>query len=300
MINRYKAENPLKQRLDVFLAEKSGLTRSYIKRLCDDGAASVDGKIVKASHELMGGENVELDIPKPQDLDLEPENLPLDIVYQDQSIAVINKAQGVTVHAGGGTRGNTLVNALLFHLDSLSGINGVIRPGIVHRIDKDTSGLLVVAKNDRAHLALSAQLEDKTLGRSYLALLEGNVKADEGRIETFIGRNPRDRKSMAVTSSGRRAVTNYTVKARFEGFTLCEFRLETGRTHQIRVHAKYIGHPVVGDPVYGYKAQKFKLNGQLLHAYKLRLVHPDTGESMEFTAPLPDYFEKVLKSLKKC
>ena len=223
----------------------------------------------------------------------------MDIVYQDEDVAVINKAQGVTVHAGNGTHGSTLVNALLYHLDSLSGINGVIRPGIVHRIDKDTSGLLVVAKNDAAHLSLSNQIKDKTCARVYYALVEGVVKTDEGEIETYIGRSDKNRTMMAVTDRGRKAITDYEVVKRYSAYTLIRFSLKTGRTHQIRVHCKYMGHPIVGDPVYGYKTQKFKLNGQLLHAEELSFNHPRTGERMTFTAPLPDYFEAVLKKLEK-
>ena len=222
----------------------------------------------------------------------------MDIVYQDEDVAVINKAQGVTVHAGNGTHGSTLVNALLYHLDSLSGINGVIRPGIVHRIDKDTSGLLVVAKNDAAHLSLSNQIKDKTCARIYYALVEGVVKTDEGEIETYIGRSDKNRTMMAVTDRGRKAITDYEVVKRYSAYTLMRFSLKTGRTHQIRVHCKYMGHPIVGDPVYGYKTQKFKLNGQLLHAAELAFNHPRTGERMTFTAPLPDYFEAVLKKLE--
>ncbi len=232
-------------------------------------------------------------------LDLEAKNIPLDIVYQDKDIAIINKPQGMTVHAGNGTHGSTLVNALLYHLDSLSGINGVIRPGIVHRIDKDTSGLLVVAKNDAAHLSLSKQIKDKTCHRIYLALLEGVVKQNDGVIDTFIGRSDKNRTMMAVKDSGRRAVTHFKVLKRYKEFTFAEFKLETGRTHQIRVHCKYIGHPIVGDPVYGYEKQKFKLNGQLLHAWKLELTHPSTGERMTFEAPIPDYFQAVLQKLDK-
>ena len=204
----------------------------------------------------------------------------------------------MTVHAGNGTNDDTLVNALLFHLDSLSGINGEIRPGIVHRIDKNTSGLLVVAKNDRAHVKLSKQLEDKTCCRVYVALLEGNLKSDEGRVETYIGRDSKDRTKMAVTKFGRKAITDYKVIKRFDGYTLCEFSLLTGRTHQIRVHAKHLGHPVVGDPEYGYKNQKFKLNGQLLHAKKLEFIHPKTDKKVSFSAEIPYYFSNVLDKLK--
>lgn len=285
------------KRLDLFLSENSGISRSHAKSLCEQGFVLREGKALKASDGVKEGDEILVNEPKPVSLDLTPQDMPLDIIYQDEDVAVINKAQGVTVHAGGGTKGNTLVNALLYHLDSLSGINGVLRPGIVHRIDKDTSGLLVVAKNDRAHVSLASQIEKKTCRREYIALLEGVVKEDKGRIETFIGRSDKDRKLMAVTKTGRKAATNYEVIKRYKEFTLCRFILETGRTHQIRVHAKYMGHPVVGDKAYGYKKQKFALEGQLLHAYKLTFTHPSTGETVSFTAPLPDYFEKVLKSI---
>ena len=287
------------ERLDVFLSEKLDKTRSAVKKLVDDGEITVGGNKVKAGRVLKIGEEISVNIPDPVKLDLEAENIPLDIIYQDKDIAIINKPQGMTVHAGNGTHGSTLVNALLYHLDSLSGINGVIRPGIVHRIDKDTSGLLVVAKNDAAHLSLSEQIKNKTCHRIYLALLEGTVKQNDGIIDTFIGRSDKNRTMMAVKDSGRRAVTHFKVLKRYKEFTFAEFRLETGRTHQIRVHCKYIGHPIVGDPVYGYEKQKFKLNGQLLHAWKLELTHPSTGERMSFEAPLPDYFQAVLKKLDK-
>lgn len=287
------------ERLDVFLSEKLDKTRSAVKKLVDDGEITVGGNKVKAGRTLKIGEEISVNIPDPVKLDLEAENIPLDIIYQDKDIAIINKPQGMTVHAGNGTHGSTLVNALLYHLDSLSGINGVIRPGIVHRIDKDTSGLLVVAKNDAAHLSLSEQIKNKTCHRIYLALLEGAVKQNDGIIDTFIGRSDKNRTMMAVKDSGRRAVTHFKVLKRYKEFTFAEFRLETGRTHQIRVHCKYIGHPIVGDPVYGYEKQKFKLNGQLLHAWKLELTHPSTGERMSFEAPLPDYFQAVLQKLDK-
>ena len=287
------------ERLDVFLSEKLDKTRSAVKKLVDDGEITVNGNKVKAGRTLKIGEEIFVNIPDPVKLDLEAENIPLDIIYQDNDIAIINKPQGMTVHAGNGTHGSTLVNALLYHLDSLSGINGVIRPGIVHRIDKDTSGLLVVAKNDAAHLSLSEQIKNKTCHRIYLALLEGTVKQNDGVIDTFIGRSDKNRTMMAVKDSGRRAITHFKVLKRYKEFTFAEFKLETGRTHQIRVHCKYIGHPIVGDPVYGYEKQKFKLNGQLLHAWKLELTHPFTGERMSFEAPLPDYFQAVLQKLDK-
>ena len=245
------------------------------------------------------GEEYILNIPEEEkESPVEPENIPLDIVYQDDDIAVINKQQGLTVHAGNGTGDETLVNALIAKLDSLSGINGELRPGIVHRIDKNTSGLLVVAKNDKAHVSLASQIEKKECKRIYIALLEGVVKEDEGRIETFIGRDSKDRTKMAVTKFGRTAITDFKVIKRYKNHTLCEFSLLTGRTHQIRVHSKYIGHPIVGDLEYGYKNQKFKLNGQLLHAKKLILTHPTSCEILTFEAPLPQYFEKIITNLK--
>ena len=295
---RITAEDENK-RADVFLSEKSGKTRSYIKNLCDEGFLKINGKISKSNKILKTGDNVGLNIPETKNLDIEPQNIPIKIIYEDEDVAIIDKPQGMTVHAGNGTDGATLVNALLYHLDNLSGINGVIRPGIVHRIDKNTSGLLVVAKNDKAHLSLAKQLEDKTCRRIYLALLEGEVKNDTGHIETKIGRNPKDRTKMAVVENGRTAITDYKVVKRFEGYTLCEFSLKTGRTHQIRVHAKYLGHPVVGDKEYGIKKQRFNLNGQLLHAARLEFVHPGTGKKVSFVSPLPEYFKEILGKLKE-
>lgn len=285
-------------RVDVYLAEKLEYTRSRVKKLCDDGNLTINGKLAKPNKVLKVGDVIQIVLPEVVNLDLEPENIPIDIVYQDCDLAVINKPQGLTVHAGSGTNGKTLVNALLFHLDNLSGINGVVRPGIVHRIDKNTSGLLVVAKNDNAHISLAKQLEDKTCKRIYYALLEGVVKEEKGTISTFIGRDPKNRTKMAVVNNGRDAVTNFKVLKRFENYTLCEFSLKTGRTHQIRVHAKHMGHPVVGDKEYGYKNQKFKLNGQLLHAKIIEFVHPTTGKKVRFECDLPDYFEKILKTIR--
>ena len=290
--------NQLNQRIDVFLSENTELTRSHIKKLCEDECVMVNGVEVKANKSVRNGDKVTLTIPESVNLDLVAENIPLEIVYQDDCLAVVNKPQGMIVHAGNGTNGSTLVNALLYHLDKLSGINGVVRPGIVHRLDKNTSGLLVVAKNDQAHLKLSKQLEDKTCKRIYVALLEGKLKADRGVVDTFIDRNPNDRKKMAVSITGRRAITEFEVIKRFENYTLCRFSLKTGRTHQIRVHAKHLGHPVVGDIEYGYKNQKFKLNGQLLHAETLEFIHPITEKKVSFSAPLPQYFSKILKIIK--
>ena len=291
-----------RERLDVFLSEKLGVTRSAAKKLIDGGAVTVGGKPAKAGRPVKAGEIVGADVPEPKKLDLAPEDIPVGIVYEDEDIAVIDKPQGLTVHTGNGHLSGTLVNALLYRLNSLSSINGVVRPGIVLRIDKDTSGLLVVAKNDAAHLSLSKQIAQKTCAREYLALCEGIFKEDKGTVDTYIGRHPTDRVKMAVLpeGKGRRAVTHFEVVKRYKrGYTLVRFSLETGRTHQIRVHCKYLGYPIVGDPVYGIKKQRFELNGQLLHAFRLSLDHPKTGERMTFESPLPDYFQKVLGILEK-
>lgn len=287
-------------RADIFLSEQlTNLTRSAVKKLFDDGLVTICGKGAKAAHKVEEGDEVKVLLPEPKPDTAVPQNIPIDIIYQDEDLAVINKPQGLAVHAGNGNADKTLVNALLYNLDNLSGIGGVIRPGIVHRIDKNTSGLLVVAKNDKAHLSLAGQIAEKTCRRTYMALLEGNVKEDSGRISTYIGRSPSDRVKMAVVppDKGKIAITDFTVIERRGGYTLCRFDLQTGRTHQIRVHAKYMNHPVVGDDVYGRKKREFGLGGQLLHAYALQFVHPTTGETMRFCAPLPDYFVSVLKKL---
>lgn len=290
------------ERLDLFCSQNSDISRSQLQRLIKEGSITVNGEKAVCKQKVCVGDEVKILISEPKKLDLEPVDIPLDIVYEDKYFAVINKQQGLTVHAGNCyTEEPTLVNALLYRLDSLSSINGVIRPGIVHRIDKNTSGLLVVAKCDEAHKSLAKQIEEKTCKRTYVALLEGVLKEDEGNISTYINRSDRDRTKMAVTEegNGKFASTDFKVLKRYSDFTLCEFNLRTGRTHQIRVHAKYKGHPVVGDKEYGYKKQRFNLNGQLLHACKLELTHPVTGERMTFTAPLPDYFQKVLDILEK-
>ncbi len=287
-------------RADVFLSEMLGGTRSSVKKLFESCFVLIDGKPAKPSQSVSAGARAEVTLPDAVSCEAKPEDIKIDIVYEDNFLAVINKPQGMTVHAGNGNTEGTLVNALLFHLDSLSGINGVIRPGIVHRIDKDTSGLLVVAKNDAAHLSLAKQIEEKTCRRTYIALLEGNLKNDCGTVTTYIGRDSKDRVKMAVVepNRGKLAITDYTVLKRYkEGYTLCRFDLHTGRTHQIRVHARYLSHPVVGDPVYGVKKQKFSLNGQLLHAWKLQFIHPATNEEVSFEASLPDYFIAVLNKL---
>ncbi len=292
-------ENADNVRADVYLAEKLNYTRSKVKKILDENKATINGKTLKPRDILKNGMVITLDEGELKETGLAPTNIDIDIVYQDKDLAVINKPQGLTVHAGNGVKGGTLVNALLYHLDSLSGINGVLRPGIVHRIDKDTSGLLVVAKNDFSHVALQKQIAEKTCKRRYVALLEGVVKQDQGVIETFIGRSTKNRTMMAVTNSGRNAVTHFKVLERFENYTYMQFELKTGRTHQIRVHSKHINHPIVGDLTYGYKSNKFNLKGQLLHATELSFIHPTTLKEMVFNAPLPDYFENLLQKLRK-
>ena len=287
-------------RLDVFLADKlPDISRSRIKGCIEMGMVKVRGEQVsKAGYPLKEGDLVEIAVADAVELSVEPENLPLNIVYQDSDFAVINKAQGMVTHPAAGSPDGTLVNAVLYHIKDLSGINGVLRPGIVHRLDKDTSGLILIAKNDCAHLSLTTQIAEKTAKRFYIALVDGNVKADEGVIEQPVDRNPKDRKKMAVVKDGRPAKTAYKVLERFGRYTLMEFELFTGRTHQIRVHCAYMKHPVVGDPLYG-GSNAFGLKGQLLHAARLVVNHPSTGERMEFTAPLPDYFREVLAKLRK-
>lgn len=287
-------------RLDVFLADKlPDISRSRIKGCIEMGMVKVRGEQVsKAGYPLKEGDLVEIAVADAVELSVEPENLPLNIVYQDSDFAVINKAQGMVTHPAAGSPDGTLVNAVLYHIKDLSGINGVLRPGIVHRLDKDTSGLILIAKNDCAHLSLTTQIAEKTAKRFYIALVDGNVKADEGVIEQPVDRNPKDRKKMAVVKDGRPAKTAYKVLERFGRYTLMEFELFTGRTHQIRVHCAYMRHPVVGDPLYG-GSNAFGLKGQLLHAAMLVVNHPSTGERMEFTAPLPDYFREVLAKLRK-
>ena len=287
-------------RLDVFLADKlPDISRSRIKGCIEMGMVKVRGEQVsKAGYPLKEGDLVEIAVADAVELSVEPENLPLNIVYQDSDFAVINKAQGMVTHPAAGSPDGTLVNAVLYHIKDLSGINGVLRPGIVHRLDKDTSGLILIAKNDCAHLSLTTQIAEKTAKRFYIALVDGNVKADEGVIEQPVDRNPKDRKKMAVVKDGRPAKTAYKVLERFGRYTLMEFELFTSRTHQIRVHCAYMRHPVVGDPLYG-GSNAFGLKGQLLHAARLVVNHPSTGERMEFTAPLPDYFREVLAKLRK-
>lgn len=284
-------------RLDVFLTQLSEYTRSRLRTLIIGGNVTVCGvSVTKAGYALRAADIVEVNVPEPVMCNAAPEDLPLDIVFEDSCLAVVNKAQGMVTHPSTTTPNGTLVNALMYRLDSLSTINGVIRPGIVHRLDKDTSGLLVVAKTNEAHLNLQSQIARRTAGRRYLALLDGNLKADSGVVDAPIGRSRANRQKMAICEDGRSAITDYAVLERFGKYTLVEFKLHTGRTHQIRVHASSLGHPVVGDRVYG-GSDAFGLKGQLLHAYRLEFDHPKTGEKMTFSAPLPDYFAAVLKKL---
>jgi 23S rRNA pseudouridine1911/1915/1917 synthase len=290
------------ERLDVFLSGQiEDLTRSRIQKLISEGSITVNGLSAKANTKLKSGDRVEVEIPEPKETEIVAEEIPLDIVYEDEHMLVVNKAQGMVVHPAAGNYSGTLVNALMAYCgDTLSGINGEIRPGILHRIDKDTSGLLLVAKNDTAHTGLSQQIKEHSLTREYIALVYGNIKTDSGTIDAPIGRDEKDRKKMTITEkNSKNAVTHFFVEERFDKYTLVRCRLETGRTHQIRVHMSKNGHPIVGDPVYGRKKEEFKLSGQLLHAFKVGYIHPVSGEYMEFTRELPEYFSEVLEKLRR-
>ncbi len=288
-------------RLDAFVASRAnGLTRSQAARYIEEGRVSVDGKPAAKSCRIGGGETVTVDVPEVRETALEPQDIPLDVVYEDEDVIVVNKPSGLVVHPAPGHPNGTLVNALLHHCgSSLSGIGGEKRPGIVHRIDRDTSGLIIAAKNDAAHLGLSAQLSDHTLARTYECLVVGNLKEDSGTVDAPIGRHPSDRKKMAVVVGGRPAVTHWEVIARYAGVTHVRCRLETGRTHQIRVHMAYIGHPILGDTVYGAKKPVPGLTGQCLHAVGLRFIHPRTGQAVELHCPLPQEFQEQLRKLEK-
>ncbi|MBO4400893.1 MAG: RluA family pseudouridine synthase [Selenomonadaceae bacterium] len=285
-------------RLDVYLNEKfPDKSRSHIQKIISSGAVTVEGKIVKPSFKLSGGEIISVTETESVDAEYLPENLPLDILYEDADIIVVNKARGMTVHPAETVHSGTLVNALLFHCKDLSGINGVRRPGIVHRLDKDTSGVMVVAKNDAAHVNLAEQIQSKTAVRTYLAIVHGIISDGAGIITGAIGRDKADRKKMAVVADGKPAVTEFKVLARFENFTYVECKLQTGRTHQIRVHMAAIGHPLLGDTKYTARKNIFAIDGQALHSHTLSLTHPATGERMNFTAPLPDDMAEILKRL---
>lgn len=285
-------------RADVFLAAKLGVSRSNMQKLLEDGRVKRGEKIIKANYKVRAGEMFVVDIPEPEPIEAVPENIPLDIIYEDDDVAVLNKARGMVVHPAPGNYTGTLVNALLYHCSNLSGINSAIRPGIVHRLDKDTSGIMIVAKNDAANISLSQQIQSKTAVRTYLAVVRGNIKTDSGTIETQIARDKNDRKKMAVVKEGGRdAITDYDVLERFGKYTLVRCKLRTGRTHQIRVHMEYLGYPLVGDPKYSPMKTPFGIKGQALHSHTLEFTHPRTGERMKFEAPLPEDMHKIITRL---
>jgi len=289
-------------RLDVALSRalvEHQITRSSLQRLIAEGHVKVEGNTERSSYKVRSGQTIAVEIPEIQVTSTEPEAITLSVVYEDSDVVVIDKPQGMVVHPAPGNYSGTLVNALLHHVDDLSGIGGEQRPGIVHRLDKDTTGLLVVAKNDRSHVALQQQLAARTMKREYIAILHGNVKKENGTVKAPIGRHPQRRKEMAVVQNGRESITHYTVEERFSGYTLTSLRLQTGRTHQIRVHMAYIGHPVVGDPVYGPKKAPFTLPGQMLHARALTFIHPTSGEELRFFSSPPAIFMHLLSNLRK-
>lgn len=286
-------------RIDKVLASSMECkSRSHIQGLIESGNVIVNGKAVKSNYKVKTSDEIVITVPEPSQLDIKAENIDIDIVYEDSDIVIVNKEQGMVVHPAPGNYSGTLVNALLYHCKDLSSINGVIRPGIVHRIDKDTSGLLVVAKNDFAHMKLAEQFKEHSITREYIALVEGTMKTMEGTVDAPLGRHPKDRLKFAIVQNGKRAVTHYKLIENFarEALVLC--RLETGRTHQIRVHMASINHPLVGDPVYGFKKQRFKSEGQLLHAKTIGFLHPTKNEYMEFTSDIPKYFEEIIKKLR--
>ena len=287
-------------RLDVYLSSQLGeMSRSYIQKIIKDKKVKVNGKEEKAKYLVKEDDKITIEIPEPKLLEVNPQDIPIDIVYEDSDLLIVNKSQDMVVHPAPGNYEGTLVNAILYHCkDKLSSINGVIRPGIVHRIDKDTSGLLMIAKNNNAHNSLSEQLKDHSITREYEFICHGVVKEDKITVNKPIGRNPKDRLKMAIVNDGKNAVTHFEVVARYDNFTHMRARLETGRTHQIRVHALSINHPLLGDSVYGPKNTKFKLNGQTLHAKKLGFIHPTTNKYVEFNSELPEYFKEVINKIK--
>lgn len=287
-----------KGRIDKFLSgELEEMSRSKIQKLITDGYILVNDQPTKSNYKIEAGDEIEVNIPEPEPVDVLPEDIPLEIIYEDQDIVIVNKQQGLVVHPGAGNPNGTLVNALLFHIKDLSGINGEIRPGIVHRLDKDTSGILVVAKNDEAHVGLSEQLQSRTVKRKYWALVHGVLPHEHGTVDAPIGRDPHDRQKFTVIKSGKEAITHFKVLERFNQYSLLEVSLETGRTHQIRVHLNYINYPVAGDPVYGPK-KTLEGNGQFLHARTLEFLHPRTGQVMRFDAEIPPIFKKTLDQLR--
>ena len=294
-----------KNRLDSYIASKNlELSRSMIKKLLEDGKITVNGEITKASYKVQLNDKIEIDIEKPKKVKLEAQEIPLDVIYEDNDILVVNKQKGLVVHPGNGNLDGTLANAVMAHCkDSLSGIGGELRPGIVHRLDKDTSGLLIIAKNDKAHIKMSEQIKDRKVKKTYIALVRGIISENEATINMPIGRSTKDRKKMAVTKNGKEAITHFKVLNRFTtnkaSYTLLEVKIDTGRTHQIRVHMAEIGHPVIGDTVYSNGKNEFGVVGQCLHAKKLEFTHPITEKEMNLEAPLPQYFEKIIEELEK-
>ena len=295
------SEESKNQRLDAFLASSlDGLTRSQATRLIESGEVALNGKTAGKSYKLAGGEDIAVTLPEPEPVEAVPQDIPLDVVYEDADVIVVNKPSGMVVHPAPGHPDGTLVNVLLYHCaGTLSGVGGALRPGIVHRIDRDTSGLIIAAKNDAAHQYLSAQLADHTLARTYECIVVGALREDRGTVDAPIARHPTDRKRMAVVAGGREAVTHWEVIARYPGYTHVRCRLETGRTHQIRVHMAYIGHPILGDTVYGAKKEVPGLTGQCLHAVGLRFLHPRTHEVVELSCPLPEEFTRMLQKIRK-
>lgn len=292
-------ENDKGKRLDIYIAENfNELSRTMIKKLIESNNILVNEKSEKVSYKVQANDNISIDVPEAKETKLKAQEIPLDIIYEDSDIIVVNKPKGMVVHPANGNPDGTLVNAILsICKNSLSGIGGELRPGIVHRLDKDTSGLIIVAKNDKAHINMSEQIKERNVKKTYIALVRGNVPEEEATINMPIGRSTKDRKKMAVTKNGKQAITHFKVLKRYSKYTLLEIKIETGRTHQIRVHMAEIGYPVVGDAVYSNGKNEFGIEGQMLHAYKLEFMHPITNKHMELTAPLPQYFEEILKKL---
>ncbi|MDO4382412.1 MAG: RluA family pseudouridine synthase [Clostridia bacterium] len=292
-------ENDKGKRLDIYIAENfNELSRTMIKKLIESNNILVNDKSEKVSYKVQANDNISIDVPEAKETKLKAQEIPLDIIYEDNDIIVVNKPKGMVVHPANGNPDGTLVNAILaICKNSLSGIGGELRPGIVHRLDKDTSGLIIVAKNDKAHINMSEQIKERNVKKTYIALVRGNVPEEEATINMPIGRSTKDRKKMAVTKNGKQAITHFKVLKRYSKYTLLEIKIETGRTHQIRVHMAEIGYPVVGDAVYSNGKNEFGIEGQMLHAYKLEFMHPITNKHMELTAPLPQYFEEILKKL---
>ena len=293
-------ENTQKKRIDSYIVDKNiNLSRTAIKRLLDEGKILVNGKKQKPSYKPEVGDIITIEIPEPEEVELKPQDIPIDIIYEDKDIIVVNKPKGMVVHPANGNPDGTLVNAILAKCkDSLSGIGGEIRPGIVHRLDKDTSGLLIIAKNDQAHINMSKQIQDRKVIKKYIALVKGVIGENTATIDMPIARSTKDRKKMAVDPKGKEAITHYKVLQRYDKYTLLEIKIDTGRTHQIRVHMSYIGHPVVGDMQYSNGKNEFGIEGQMLHSRYLEFDHPITGKRLKLEAPLPEYFEQVLKELE--